>query len=63
MFNVLDGYKTYIVAAIVVAIGLAEGLFGLDIPGIDVGANWMDYVLSGLGLGSVRSALGKIVAR
>ena len=32
--NVLSGYKTYIVAAIMLLIGLA-GLFGIDVPSFD----------------------------
>jgi hypothetical protein len=53
----LQGYKTYIVALIVTAIALIEGLAGIDIPGADVRADWFTYVLAALGLGALRSAV------
>lgn len=57
----LPGYKTYIVAFTVVMIGVSEGLLGADIPGVEVGPDWLEYVLTGLGVGSIRAALGKLI--
>ena len=56
-----DGYKTYFVALMIVLIGVGEGLLGVDIPGVEVGDDWMQYIIAGLGLGSVRSALQKAI--
>lgn len=59
--SILDGYKTYIVVGMVVLIALVEGVLGIDIPGAEVGDNWLEYVLGALGLGGLRSALAKQV--
>ena len=56
-----SGYKTFVVAAAVVFIGVVEGLLGFDIPGVTVGSDWVVWVLSGLGLGSMRDAIRKLV--
>lgn len=61
MLQNIDGYKTYIVAGVVIALGLMEGPLGIDIPGVDIGDDWFNYVLTGAFGGSLRSALGKIV--
>jgi hypothetical protein len=53
----LQGYKTYVVALMVAAIALIEGLAGIDIPGADVRGDWFTYVLAALGLGALRSAV------
>lgn len=53
----LTGYKTYIVSALVVLIGLVEGPMGIDIPGVDTGDSWLNYVIAGAFGGTFRSAL------
>lgn len=53
----LQGYKTYIVALMVAAIALIEGLAGIDIPGAQVQQDWFTYVLAALGLGALRAAV------
>lgn len=58
----LDGKKTYIIAFIVVAIGVAEGGMGWDVPGVEVGEDWLGWVLTGLGIGTFRDALRKFTA-
>lgn len=55
------GYKTYLVAGFVVFVGVVEGLLGVDLPGVEVGDDWMQYVVSGLGLGSLRAAISKVI--
>ncbi|RMF06618.1 MAG: hypothetical protein D6773_04230 [Alphaproteobacteria bacterium] len=59
--NLLPGYKTYIVSILVVLIGIAEGVLGLDIPGVTVGDDWLQYILMGTGLGSLRAAVAKVL--
>ena len=53
----LQGYKTYIVAIMMAAIALIEGLGGIDIPGANVQADWFTYLLAALGLGALRNAV------
>lgn len=55
----LKNKKMYGVALVVIAIGLAEGIFGLDIPGIVVGEDWLGYILAGIGLGATKAAIVK----
>ncbi|RMF06602.1 MAG: hypothetical protein D6773_04245 [Alphaproteobacteria bacterium] len=57
----LSGYRTYIVSTLVVLIGIAEGLLGLDIPGVTVGDNWLNYILVGTGFSSLRAAVNKAI--
>ena len=61
MFGMIDGNKTYVVAAFIVFVGLAEGLFGIDLPGVQIEGDWLQYIVVGLGLGSIRSAINKII--
>lgn len=49
----LSGKKTYIVAVLVAA-GSAAKVLGYDIP------EWIFPILGALGLGAVRSAIGKV---
>lgn len=56
-----SGKKTYLVAAMVIAIGLAEGVFGIDLPGVEVGEDWLAYILNGIGLGTLRAGVQKAV--
>jgi len=55
----LSGYATYIAAAMVAAIAICEGILGIDIPGADMQADWMNYVIGAMGLGSLRAAMSK----
>lgn len=59
MVNFLQGKKTYVVAVVVVVIGVTEGLLGIDVPGVFVGPDWLTWILTGLGLSSFRAAIGK----
>jgi len=60
-FPTMSGWKTYVVSFAIVLIGVSEGVFGADIPGVVVGDDWLQYIISGLGLGSIRAAIGKII--
>ncbi|EPX82113.1 hypothetical protein [Salipiger mucosus] len=58
----LPGMKTYIVAAtLILVVGVEQGL-GIDVPGVELGENWMMAVMNALGLGTVRAAIGKLGA-
>lgn len=63
LWTALAGKKTFAVSIIVMLIGLAEGVFGWDIPGVDVGKDWIDYVITGaFGIG-FRDALNSIFGK
>lgn len=56
-----SGKKTYLIGLAVIAIGVVEGAFGIDLPGVTVDpTNWVEWVLGGAGLNAVRAALGKV---
>jgi len=56
----LRGLKTYIVAAVILAVAISEGLLGIDIPGCDIAEDWFSYVLIAFGLSTTRAAIDKI---
>ncbi len=55
----LQGYKTYIVVLMVVAIAVCEGILGIDIPGAEMQQDWVNYVLGALGFAGLRAGVGK----
>ena len=54
----LKGYRTYIVAASLLLVVFVEKGLGFDIPGIEVGNDWLILVLNALGLGTLRAGIG-----
>src|SRR3990167_10169365 len=60
MWKSLDGYKTYIVMWTVVAAIIVEKVMGFDVPGFEMGDDWMNWLLGAFGLGGVRSAMSKM---
>lgn len=59
MLEVLNGKKTYIIAAVLVLCVLVEKVLGIDVPGVEIGDDWLLVVLNGLGLGTLRAGLAK----
>lgn len=57
----VDGLKTYITMAIVAAIAVAEGVLDIDVPGAEMQANWVEYILGAAGVGSIRHAIAKVI--
>lgn len=53
----LDGYKTYIVAIGLVLIVIIEKLIGFDVPGVDLGHDWLLVLMNALGLGTLRAGI------
>ena len=53
----LKGYRTYIVAASLLLVVFVEKGLGFDIPGVEVGNDWLVLVLNALGLGTLRAGL------
>ena len=56
----VSGQKTYVIAGIIILVAVTEGIFGIDVPGIDVGDDWIGWALNGLGLGTLRSGIAKV---
>ena len=44
------GYRTYIIAAVLVLVVVVEKGLGIDVPGVDVGSDWLTQILAALGL-------------
>jgi hypothetical protein len=60
ILDLLKNKKMYGIALIVIAIGVAEGMFTMDIPGVEVGPDWFAWILAGLGLGATKAAISKV---
>ena len=59
MLSRIDGYKTYLVMAALLAVVLLEKGLGLDVPGVALGEDWMMVVMNAIGLGALRHGVGK----
>jgi hypothetical protein len=53
----LSGWKTYAVAAVIIAAVVIEKGVGIDVPGIVITDDWAVYVLNALGLGFLRAGI------
>jgi hypothetical protein len=60
MREMLNGKKTYVVAFTMAALAFLEGVMGIDIPGVEMQGNWMEYILGAAGLGSLRAGVSKM---
>lgn len=56
----LSGSKTYLAAALLAAVAIAEGFFNVDVPGVQLEANWLEALIGALGLSGLRAALSKV---
>jgi hypothetical protein len=59
MLSTIDGYKTYLVMAALLAVVVLEKGFGLDVPGVALGDDWMLVVMNAIGLGTLRHGIQK----
>jgi hypothetical protein len=59
MLSTIDGYKTYLVMAALLAVVVLEKGLGLDVPGVALGDDWMLVVMNGIGLGTLRHGIQK----
>ena len=55
----LNGYRTYIVAATLLLIVFVEKGLGFDFPDVEVGNDWLVLALNAIGLGTLRAGVGK----
>jgi len=51
------GYRTYIIATVLILVVVVEKGLGIDVPGVDVGSDWLTQILAALGLGALRAGL------
>jgi hypothetical protein len=59
MLSMIDGYKTYLVMAALLAVVVLEKGLGLDVPGVALGDDWMLVMMNALGLGTLRHGIQK----
>lgn len=59
MLSTIDGYKTYLVMAALLAVVVLEKGLGLDVPGVALGEAWMLVVMNAIGLGTLRHGIRK----
>lgn len=57
--SILSGRKTIAIGVAVIAIGVMEGPFALDIPGVEVGDDWLGWIMAGLGTITLRQGISK----
>lgn len=55
----LNGWKTYTVAAVLAAAVVLEKGLGIDVPGLEVGEDWLVILLNALGLGALRHGIAR----
>ena len=60
MLQAIDGYKTYIVAALLGLLAFARGVLGWDIPGMAAANDWLAWLLVAAGLGTGRHGVAKV---
>lgn len=51
------GYKTYLVAAALAVIVVIERGFGIDVPGVTLGDDWLLILMNAAGLGTLRAGI------
>jgi hypothetical protein len=59
MLSTIDGYKTYLVMAALLAVIVVEKGLGLDVPGVALGDDWILVVMNAIGLGTLRHGIQK----
>jgi hypothetical protein len=59
IIDLLKNKKMYGIAVVLVIIVIAEKVLGWDVPGVDVGDDWLGFILAALGLGATKAAIVK----
>ena len=59
MLSTIDGYKTYLVMAALLAVVVLEKGLGLDVPGVALGDDWTLVVMNAIGLSTLRHGIQK----
>lgn len=55
-----NNWKTYAAVGGLIIVSALEGTGIVDIPGVTLDQNWLTVLLGSLGLGGLRSAIGKV---
>ena len=59
--NILgSNWKTYAAVGGLIVVSILEGTGLVDIPGVTLDQNWLTVLLGSIGLGGLRSAIGKV---
>ena len=56
----IDGYKTYIVAAVLAALAVAKHFLGWDVAGMTADNDWLNWLLGAAGLAAMRHGVAKV---
>lgn len=59
IIEAISGKKTYIIAGVLILVVVVEKGLGIDVPGVDLGNDWLTTVLAALGLGTLRAGISK----
>ncbi len=51
------GCRTYFIAAVLVLVVVVEKGLWIDVPGVNVGSDWLTHVLAAVGLGTLRAGI------
>jgi len=57
ILNLARGWKTYLAGLSVIGVGFLEGLAGVDVPGVEVGSDWLGWVIAGLTVIFIRKGI------
>ncbi|ABD85703.1 hypothetical protein [Rhodopseudomonas palustris] len=53
----IEAGAAFIIAAVLVLVVVVEKGLGIDVPGVDVGSDWLTQILAALGLGTLRAGI------
>jgi hypothetical protein len=53
----VKGYRTYSISVSLLLVVLVEKGMGFDIPGVEVGNDWLTLLLNAMGLGTLRAGI------
>ena len=58
--SMINGYKTYIVAAVLAALAVAKHFLGWDVAGMAAENDWLAWLLGAAGLATLRHGVAKV---
>jgi hypothetical protein len=60
LFTIGEGYRTYIISAVLILLVIVEKGLGIDIDGVEVSGDWLEQILAALGLTTLRASVANI---
>ena len=55
----LKGKKSYLIAGAIILLVILEKVLGIDVPGVELGDNWGEWILGAGGLSALRAGVGR----